>query len=61
MVGFDCFIRSITLALSGSRIWRKPSRLAWIQRGRSTTNTGAVPLPACNPVTSRTYLSARFA
>ena len=44
----------ITLALSGSRIWRKPSRLAWIQRGRSTTRIGAVPPGASMPVTSWT-------
>src|SRR3954453_14981470 len=55
----DSFSRS--LASSGARVSRKPSRLAWIQPGRSTTSTGAVAGGTGSPVTSTTYASARTA
>ena len=44
-------IRSAAFAFSGARTCRKPSMFAWIQRGRSTTSTGAVPLRRVRPVT----------
>ena len=52
--GFEFFIRSEVLAFNGASTWRNPSMFASIQRGRSTTSTGAVPLGAVRPVTCRT-------
>ena len=40
--------------MSGAITVAKPSALAWIQPGRSTTSTGAVVLAATRPVNSRT-------
>ena len=52
---------SVALAFSGARICWNPSRLASIQRGRSTTRTGEAAGGATSPVTSVTYASARTA
>src|SRR5215207_10937898 len=52
---------SVALALSGARICWNPSRLAAIQRGRSTTRTGEAAGGATSRVTSVTYASARTA
>ena len=41
---------AVTLSTIGARSVAKPSALAWIQPGRSTTRTGAVRSPASSPV-----------
>ena len=61
MVGLALRSFSVALAFSGARICLNPSRLASIQRGRSTTSTGEAAGGATSPVTSVTYASARTA
>ena len=51
MAGLDPLNLSAALAVSGRKTCRKPSRFAWIQRWRSTTNTGEVLLGVSRPVT----------